>query len=310
VLARAAATSKPSRTLARACANSTTMSAHPETTRLQSMLPLIGNTAYVALASGFLMTDVLALRVLLSGGYVGLVTYHSLQAKPLRIPLLWSCVFVAVNAAAAFGLAADRWPGSLSEDDERLYTTNFSQLTRGQFKMLMERGEQTSFPRGTELTREGEPSEYLYFLVSGRARLYHHNILAANIEAGGFVNDVAFQLGPEAGAYGTVVVSSAEPCRAVVWRQSELVELLRSRAEMKRNLNHVLVATLVKGLLVQREIAQSKAKGWARHEEDANQAAAVPVRARRVLTMTESEMHLSEQDLPTPPPPLSSGGVK
>ena len=43
----------------------------------------------------------LALRVLLIGGYAGLVSFHSLHPKPLRIPLRWSAFFVLVNLVAA-----------------------------------------------------------------------------------------------------------------------------------------------------------------------------------------------------------------
>ena len=67
---------------------------HP---RAKAALPVLGNMAYFSLASGFLCTDVLALRVLLCFGYSGLVGFHLLHARPLRIPLAWSGFFVAVN---------------------------------------------------------------------------------------------------------------------------------------------------------------------------------------------------------------------
>ena len=57
---------------------------------VKAALPFIGNGAYVAIVSGFLMTDILTLRVLLAFGYTGLVTYHLLHTRPLRIPLAWS----------------------------------------------------------------------------------------------------------------------------------------------------------------------------------------------------------------------------
>ena len=261
------------------------------------LLPLLGNGAYLALASGFLMTDVFALRVLLSCGYSSLVVYHACQAKPLWIPLRWSCVFVVVNVVAASSLAADRWPGALSAEEEELHAQNFAQLTRGQMKQLLALGERVHLARGEELTREGDVSEHLYFLVSGRAKLFLHGRFAANIETGGFVNDVAFQQGKDVGAYGTVVVSSAEPCTAVVWRQAELIEFLRARPEMHRNLNHVLNATLVKGLLAQREAAhmQRDPPPGAREAAVAKAAAVASSVPRSVrLQMTASEMHLME----------------
>jgi hypothetical protein len=114
-----------------------------------------------------------------------------------------------VNAAYASMLAADRWPGALTAEEESLHAHSFAQLTRGQFKQLLAIGERVALPRGTELTREHEPCDYLYFVVSGSAKLYLMSTYAADIEAGGFVNDVAFQQGDGAGAYGSVLVSSA-----------------------------------------------------------------------------------------------------
>jgi len=256
-----------------------------------SLLPVLGNVAYIALASGFLMTDVLALRVLLAGGYTALVGFHALQAKPLWIPLGWSCVFVAVNSIAASLLIADRWPGSLTPEEERLHADSFSQLTRGQFRLLMGMGERVVLPRGAELTREAEPCDSLYFITNGCAKLYLRQSYAADIEKGGFVNDVAFQAGAGTGAYGTVVVSSDEDCTVVRWDQADLREFIRSRPEMQRNLSHVLVATLVQGLLMQREAAHATGQGWS--SRDAEAAPAASHRPAR-LAMTKSMNHLYE----------------
>jgi len=276
---------------------------------IQSYLTMLGNGAYLALASGFLMTDVLALRALLSAGYTGLVAYHSLQARPLWIPLRWSCVFVAVNVFYCVSLAMDRWPGELTAEEARLHAENFPQLSRGQLKQLLALGDRTNLPRGTEVTREGERCEHLIFIVGGRCKLYLHGTFAADIEAGGFINDVAFQQGIEAGAYGTVVVSSAEGCRAVTWRQEELVDFLKYRPEMHRNLNHVLASTLVKGLLAQREAAQARATSWAAHKDEGAEGlrreGSGQKRRRRRLSMTSSEMHLQEEPL-VPQPPTKS----
>jgi len=56
--------------------------------RVHPALNALGNASYLALASGFLMTDLLALRALLASGYLGLVCFHSLQKKPLWVSWL------------------------------------------------------------------------------------------------------------------------------------------------------------------------------------------------------------------------------
>lgn len=118
-------------------------------------LPAVGNGAYAALACGFLMTDIFALRVLLVGGYSGLVTYHALQPRPLRIPLRWSMFFVAINAAAVAQLAMDRLPIALSDEEEVLHVASFAPLSQKQFKRLLDIGRRVTFADGTGPHRGG-----------------------------------------------------------------------------------------------------------------------------------------------------------
>jgi CRP-like cAMP-binding protein len=250
----------------------------------RNALPLIGNGAYLAICSGFLMTDMLQLRLLLVGGYTGLVLFHSLHVKPLVIPLRWSFVFVMINAGAAALLVVDQFGASLSEEEELLFETHFQQyLTRGQFWHLLKLSKQESIPDGTVLTTEGQISPHLYFLLEGQAKVYHHKTFAANVDQGGFVNDIAFQrqqqqqqkaklkpnnnnnnknndldLDPEAslGAYGTVITNG--PAKVLVWDTEELQQRLTHRPELNRNLKYLLSRHLMKSLLQQREARHAK----------------------------------------------------
>eukprot|EP00526_Cylindrotheca_closterium_P017482 CAMPEP_0113612512 /NCGR_PEP_ID=MMETSP0017_2-20120614/6139_1 /TAXON_ID=2856 /ORGANISM="Cylindrotheca closterium" /LENGTH=318 /DNA_ID=CAMNT_0000521551 /DNA_START=171 /DNA_END=1127 /DNA_ORIENTATION=- /assembly_acc=CAM_ASM_000147 len=219
--------------------------------KVKEALPYIGNAAYVALASGFLMTDMLSLRVALVGGYAGLVSFHALHPRPLQIPLRWSAVFVLVNAGAAYMLAMDRFGAPLSKEEEELYQNHFSQLTKGQFYQLLTLGKKQEVPDGSILTREGRICPRLYFIEKGTAKVFHHGAFAANVDEGGFVNDVAFQIGEDEGAYGTIVTDGE--CSIIVWDQAELREHLESRSDMDRNTKYLLSEHLMKSLLKQRE---------------------------------------------------------
>ena len=212
------------------------------------------------------MTDMLTLRVALVSGYTGLVAFHAFHPRPLKIPLRWSAVFVLVNAGAACLLAMDRW-ADLSPDEEQLYNAHFSGLTRGQFYQLMSMGNRVEVPDGTVLILEGEVSENVYFILKGRAKIYHHKQFAALIEEGGFVNDVAFQQGPNVGAYGTAISSGS--ALVIIWDQSTLRNHLESRPDMERNMKFCLSDHLVKSLLRQREAAHERQQQW-------NSDAAIP----------------------------------
>ena len=190
------------------------------------------------------MTDMLQLRVALVGGYTGLVMFHSLHPRPLKIPLIWSAVFVFVNAGAACLLAMDRFAAPLSPEEEEMYQEHFSQLTRGQFYQLLSLGETQTVPNGTVLTREGEVCSKLFWMKEGSAKVYHHGTFAAEIDQGGFVNDIAFQQGESEGAYGSVYTNG--DCSLIVWDQHELREHLKSRSDMERNTQYLLSEHLMK----------------------------------------------------------------
>ena len=162
---------------------------------MRDALPIIGNGAYMALASGFLMTDMLQLRLMLVGGYAGLVAFHSLHARPLQIPLRWSALFVVVNTGAAMLLFVDQWIGTLLTDEElALYEEHFSDgLTPGQFYYLLKLATTQEIEDGKVLTKEGCVSPNLYFIEKGQAKVYHRGTFASHVDEGGFVNDVAFQ---------------------------------------------------------------------------------------------------------------------
>jgi CRP-like cAMP-binding protein len=266
---------------------------------IKNALPIIGNGAYMALASGFLMTDMISLRLMLVGGYTGLVAFHALHNKPLQIPLRWSALFVVVNAGAALLLFSEEWIGALlSEEELALYEEHFKDddgLTKGQFYYLMKMSKQEHIKDGSVLTQEGRPSPNLYFIHTGKAKVFHHNAFAAYIDEGGFVNDVAFQqqqqqpaahecssnddnnneqqddnnnnsinrtvgrtppTPPGVGAYGTVITHG--DCTVVVWNQSELKQYLEKRPDMDRNMKYTLSRHLVKSLLKQREARRHK----------------------------------------------------
>jgi len=229
-----------------------------ENRRVKAALPFLGHSAYFALASGFLMTDILALRCLLVAGYSGLVSFHTLHARPLRIPLRWSAFFVAVNVAMVVQLARERWPGGLSDDDTQLMHAFFADtLSPSQFKQLLQLGERRTLPRGTRLTTEAEVCERLYFLESGRARLSVHGDEVAVVHRGGFVNDVAFQQGEGSAAYGTV--DSLDEVGVIAWDVTTLRRALETDPALGRLVNTVLVRSLV-GQLLQRYREQHAAR--------------------------------------------------
>jgi CRP-like cAMP-binding protein len=235
---------------------------------VRSVLPFVGHTAYLMIVSGFLMTDMLQLRVVLAAGYSFLVVFHAHHPRPLRIPLGWSGMFVLVNASAAALLLMDRYaPGEMTKADEALYENSFKDaLTKGQFYQLLKLAERQTVPSGTVLSEEGKPCDKLYFIEHGSAKLYHQGTRTAVIEQGGFVNDVAFSRGLSIGAYGTALTDDGDTVSLLIWDAPMLKEYLRKRPEMDRNMKYLLSDHLVKSLLRQRDGTRERAASSAQQQ--------------------------------------------
>jgi len=232
----------------------------------------------MSLASGFLCRDVLSLRLLLVGGYGGLVMYHALRPKPLLIPLKWSAFFVLVNASMAAVLVWDNLPIPMTPDEEELHVQNFAPLSRKQFRTLMDLATEKEYEDGHCLTIANQPCDKLYFIKEGTANLTtasgEH---ISKLNAGAFPNCMSFQRsgwdpdfhGADSEAYGTIRCKG--PVRCLVWESKELLHWLMSDEDAELRMDHVVIEAVVRRLLLDPEGAKVKdylrviSQGWAHH---------------------------------------------
>lgn len=258
------------------------------------VLPAIGNGSYASLACGFLMTDIFALRVLLVGGYSGLVVFHALQPQPLRIPLRWSLFFVSINALMVAKLIDESMPVELTAEEEALHVASFAPLSRKQFKRLLDAGECMTFADEVLLTEEGVARPELIFILRGKADMTVNGKHTSTLSAGAFPNSLAFQRAgwrddtvrtashrdlfwPQ--AYGTVRCQGE--VEAIVWSKDKLFALLDAQPEMRQSMDHVIVEAIMRRLLSNPDGANIKdylrviSQSWAAQE----------VRKRKIRTM-------------------------
>jgi len=253
---------------------------HPSVVRA---VPIVGNLAYLTLASGFLCKDVLDLRLLLVGGYGGLVVYHSLRPVPLRIPLKWSLFFVVVNASMAAALVWDNLPPSLTPEEEDLHVNHFAPLGRKDFRKLMDLATMQSYNDGDLITIANEPCDKLFFILEGTANMKSlEGKHISKLQKGAFPNCMAFQrsgwneIGNDDDAttnqqkrhsYGTVTCQGPVTC--LVWESQELLPWLAKDENLKLRMDHAIIEAVIRRLLVDSEGANVKdyirviSQGWA-----------------------------------------------
>lgn len=158
----------------------------------QPVVPLIGNVAYVALAGGFLMTDVLLLRLLLSFGYGTLVIFHSLQLNPLKIPLGGSVFFVIVNLYFTFKIFQERQV-NLTPEEQAMYQDFFNEdLADHEFQHIIRKGEVRTATEETKIVTKGELQTHLYFVLDGHIDIKIGEESHVHVKAEEFVGEGSF----------------------------------------------------------------------------------------------------------------------
>eukprot|EP00929_Paragymnodinium_shiwhaense_P036921 TRINITY_DN19738_c0_g1_i1.p1 TRINITY_DN19738_c0_g1~~TRINITY_DN19738_c0_g1_i1.p1 ORF type:complete len:378 (+),score=57.59 TRINITY_DN19738_c0_g1_i1:107-1240(+) len=185
----------------------------------QKVVPFIGQGGYLMLASGFLMTDPLYLRSLLVCGYSNLVAFHSLQYRPLRIPLMGSVFFVFVNAYFAAKIIKERFV-SLTGLEASIYAEHFeSVMSKYDFKCLMEFAEVRRADTKTLLVKKGTLAD-LVIIIDGEAEVDVGGNVAVALRKGGMIGEISCLQGCRASA----TVTALEGCRYIVWDREALSE--------------------------------------------------------------------------------------
>lgn len=84
-------------------------------------IQLIDDAANILFLCGFLFRDILLLRTLSTTGYLTVLPYYYLQPEPLWTPIVWTLLFIAINAYHIRRLLRDRRPLGLEGEELALY---------------------------------------------------------------------------------------------------------------------------------------------------------------------------------------------
>ncbi len=170
---------------------------------------------------GFLFRDQIMLRALVIAGDVVFILYYLFApAEPLWGGILWSVVFMAVNAVMIMRIAADRTHFGIEQEHLRLFQT-LDTMTPGEFRRMMRSARWETATGELRLTEEGSPLSRLYFVLDGPVMIEKAG-KHMTVEGGIFIGEVAFLLNRPASA--TVIVPAG--ARYVVWESVDLRRLL------------------------------------------------------------------------------------
>jgi len=198
---------------------------------VKKFLPSLGNASYGALASGFLLQDMLYLRSVVAVAYCGIASFHALQERPLRIPFAWSALFAGINIFFAGCLWKEQFIW-LGEEEQGIYDQHFSSvMTKADFEQLLQIGKFASAEEKTIVIKKGELAK-IVLVISGGAEVAVGEGVAVVVQRPGLFGESSYLRGSVA----TKTVSVLRDSRYVVWEKADLKTLEHRKPSVQKAL--------------------------------------------------------------------------
>ncbi len=208
-------------------------------------LNVIDDLANLIFVGAYWVKDILSLRLLSIVGSLVVIPYYLLQAEPLWTPMMWSCVFISINATRAWGIMKERRPVTFTGDERLLYDKTFSTLSPQQFKRLLAIGEWHDLDRGYVLHSIGDPPDSLEAVVSGELEARRGSRVLGQSRAGD-LSGLASVLGGSPELFDTTVT---QPARVIHWRLADLQKLAGADESLRSALRRIAGAAIAEKLI-------------------------------------------------------------
>jgi hypothetical protein len=182
------------------------------------------NVLYVAFYS---VRDILLLRILTVVGALLLIPYYVMQPSPLMAPIIWSLVFIAINAYWIIRLLVERRPVHLTADEARLRKLSFPSLTPREALNLFGLGEWVDIPSGGSIVKHDLDRGRFSVILRGMADVESSGKTIAELSDGQFVGVIdlcADQL--------PIDVIARQPAHVMCWPVQTLQGFLADRPDV------------------------------------------------------------------------------
>ncbi len=208
-------------------------------------LNVIDDLANLIFVGAYWVKDILWLRLLSIVGSLTVIPYYLLQTDPLWTPMMWSCVFISINAARAWGIMQERRPVAFTGDEQLLYDKTFNALSPQQFKRLLAIGEWQDLDRGYVLHSTGDPPDSLEAVVRGELEARRDARLLGRAHPGDLAG-LASVLGGSPELFDTIVT---QPARVIRWQLADLQKLAGVDESLTSALRKIAGAAIAEKLI-------------------------------------------------------------
>jgi CRP-like cAMP-binding protein len=201
----------------------------------------------VLLLVSYSVRDMLWLRWFAVAAAMTNIPYFLVQNDVLWPPVIWACVFTAINLWQISRIYLERRPVVLSADEQTLYDLGFRALRPREFLSLVLVGEWRTAAPGEKVLEEGKRVETICIAIRGSAEVRRRGKRIGALAPGHLIG-TALALTGEA---SPIEASFSESARYIRWPLESLRVFVDRRPELRVMLQQFLnrdLATKVEAL--------------------------------------------------------------
>ena len=178
----------------------------------------------------YLVTKMVWLRMLTIVAALCTFPYFYFQLEPLWSALFWQSCFLLINLINLAVLYYNSLPLNMTEDEKRLQTLVFRNISPREVRKLLEIGESFSLDANKKILDQGQENSDLFLLSKGSCKVLRGDKEIGYLHPGHFIGEMSFVSNQPASAD----VVAEQPIEFVKWNRRDLDKFFVRNASLKQ----------------------------------------------------------------------------
>lgn len=197
---------------------------------------LLVHASNILLLAAYSVRDILWLRWFAVAAALTNIPFFLLQETVLWPPVIWACVFTAINLAQIWYIHMQRRPVRLTDDEKRLHELGFQSIRSREFLALTMLGTWKDAQPGDRLLEMGLVPENVCIAIVGTVAMSRGDLAVGDLHPGQLIGVTITAIGE----VSPVDARFTTPGRYITWPVAVLNTYLESRPNLRESvLSHV-----------------------------------------------------------------------
>jgi len=207
------------------------------------LITSIFNMFYLA---GFIVKDILWLRVLIIIGFNIEMVYHFRDLhKPEWAEIVWCGFYIIVNAWQFTMLYRERKNLKFTDEELSLHAKVFKNMPKTAYRKLLNIAGYEDLPIDFVMVHQNTAIDKLALISDGLAKIEVDGKTVSYVRNGQFVGEMSFL----SGNLTTATVTTIDETRCLLWDKEQLQQLMKKDIEVEASLQMVFSSDLLAKLM-------------------------------------------------------------